>query len=98
MVKDNMRKRLCIDVWTGHFAVQQKLTDWQHKSTIIKKFEKLTKNKIHCQSSQKNKINTIKNSMISPKTLTEVNEKGILKCCLILTLTYQHYIKDFKVL
>lgn len=36
--------------------------------------------------------------MISPKTLTEVNEKGILKCCLILTLTYQHYIKDFKVL
>ena len=34
MMKDNMRKRMYVCVWLGHFAVQQKLT--QHcKSTIL---------------------------------------------------------------
>ena len=32
-MKDNMRKRVCVDVRPGHFAVQQKLTE-QCKSTI----------------------------------------------------------------
>ena len=34
MMEDNMRKRMYVCVWLGHFAVQQKLV--QHcKSTIL---------------------------------------------------------------
>ena len=35
MVEDNIRKGMCICVWLGHFAVQQKLV-LQCKSTTIK--------------------------------------------------------------
>ena len=43
MTKDNMRKRVCIDVWLGHFAIQKKLTE-QCKSTIIKIFKEFYEN------------------------------------------------------
>lgn len=38
-MKHNMRKRVCIDLRVGHFAVQQILTE-QCKSAIIRIFEK----------------------------------------------------------
>ena len=34
LMKDNMRKRVYTDVWLGHSAIQQKVTE-QRKSTII---------------------------------------------------------------
>ena len=42
MMKDNVRKRMCIYVWLGHFVVQKKLTE-HCKSTIIEKIKILKK-------------------------------------------------------
>ena len=41
MMEDNVKKRMCMDLWLGQFAMQQKLT--KHcKSIIIKKIKKKT--------------------------------------------------------
>ena len=51
-IKDNRRKSVCIDIWLGYFAVQQKLTE-QCKSTIIKQMFL----KIYKTSNLKEKVN-----------------------------------------
>ena len=35
MMEDNVKKRMYVNIWLGHFAVQQKLTE-HCESTIIK--------------------------------------------------------------
>ena len=42
MMEDNVRKRMDIYVWLGHYAVQQTLTE-QCKSTITEKHKNLKK-------------------------------------------------------